>query len=1579
MLGTKSPASYLNNNTSNIDSADVGIENKIFPTTFSLLIGAGIWRPTTMKSRLSHVSYNVYTAFCFIGVVMLILTILLNNMSDESSLIESWYMVVIFSHGLLKFTNLLCRRAKIIDLLEKCIMDEGWTVARNKDESAIMVTSENSEKFITHLWLSLLLVNGLGNALNPLIHENPNNSLMFECYSPCDRSIPSCFWTAYAYQLFGHAISSTAHVGSDCLIFNLIERINTHVKIFVDRLHKLPARVESGKLKEGFDVSQSERLLLRECIQDHRKIYESVRDLNDTFYDLITIQFVTTISIICTNIYFLSKQELFSPDFIAVCIFLGCVLTQNFIFCWYGYKLPETSARVVDAIFNMDWFILGEKTKKTLLFMMMSASNEVKLFNNVLVNLSPETFLKLVKLSYSAFNLLQQSKTEELLANSRANERRSERIAIEDQVFPTTFLLLKAAGVWTPTTLKSRRSQYMCYRIYSAFCFVSVLALVVTISIENVVSSNASILESWYMLVIFSHGLLKIKNLQWRRVKIIHLLKECIMDERWSIARNQDERAIINESKRAEKFITHLWLSLLLVNGLGNALNPLIHENPNNSLIFECYSPCDRSIPSCFWTAYAYQLFGYTISSMVHVSCDCLIFNFIERINAHMMIFIDRLQKLPSRVVEGKNEGCLDPSRHEARLLKECIQDHRGIYESVEELNNAFYEVITIQFVTSISIVCTNIYFLSKQELFSADFIGVLIFLGCVLTQNFIFCWYGYKLSESSSYIVNGIFNMDWLVLNKRSKGLLLFAMMSASNEIKIFHNALVNLSPETFLQVPIKIANDRIDEDGIPDVEGLEKRVFPRTFLLLIVGGLWAPTTIKSRSLFACYQVYTVFCFISLCMLIITILIDNVLSDDKTMESLVEYAYMLIVFINGLVRIINLVSRRDKILRLLQGNIMLDRWQSHRDDEELAIIAESKISEKYVYIRDQSQYPTGIIAKPCFRLVLKIWGSLILMNGISNSLNPIIHENPDNTLMFECYSPCDRSVSSCFWMTYSYQLFGYFILSVAHVGVDCLIYNFIDRINSHYKIFLNRLLKLPARVREEARNDVAAALLYENNYIKECVADHHSVYKATEELNGIFNELVFVQFMSCISLLCTNIYFLSKQELFSPPFIAVFVFLCCALTQNFFFCLYGNKLSQTGSEISCAIFGMDWQELQQETKRKLLFIMLLASKEIALFNNAVVNLSPETWSKYRTRLLICSTNQPTKIEVADIDGVEKKIFRRTFILLIAGGLWTPTTTKSQALYTCYQIYTVFSFVGVLMLIVTILIDDTMRALIEYGHVLIVITNGLVRIINLASRRDKILHLLRSNIMLNKWQNCRDDEELAIIAKSEISEKYVYIRDQSQYPTGIIAKPCFRLVLKIWGSLILMNDISNTLNPIIRENPENTLMFKCYSPCDRSISSCFWMTYSYQLFGFYILNAAHVGVDCLIFNFIDRIDAHYKIFLNRLLKLPARVREKARDDVAAALLYENKYIKECVADHHSIYKKSSEIADAIFGMDWQDLQKETRRKLLFIMLLASKEIALFNNAIVNLSPETFLKLLKVSYSAFNLLNQSTKK
>ena len=49
---------------------------------------------------------------------------------------------------------------------------------------------------------------------------------------------------------------------------------------------------------------------------------------------------------------------------------------------------------VIDAIFNMDWLVLSAESRKMFFFVMLSASNEVNLFNNAIVSLTPQMFLK---------------------------------------------------------------------------------------------------------------------------------------------------------------------------------------------------------------------------------------------------------------------------------------------------------------------------------------------------------------------------------------------------------------------------------------------------------------------------------------------------------------------------------------------------------------------------------------------------------------------------------------------------------------------------------------------------------------------------------------------------------------------------------------------------------------------------------------------------------------------------------------------------------------------------------------------------------------------------------------------------------------------------------------------------------------------------------------------------------------------------------------------------------------------------------------------------------------------------------
>ncbi|OXU20552.1 hypothetical protein TSAR_004362 [Trichomalopsis sarcophagae] len=381
-----------------------GIENRLFSISFKVIKLSGFWRPTTFRKPFDYI-YEMYTLFCLVSILMLIATIVVDNVVTEKSirsLIENLYLILTVSNGISKLSNIYLRRDRVISMLRRNSEDR-WSVHRDDEEARIVEESIESESYIIRFCIYLVTINNVSNALNPILNPDPEHDLMVDAYSPCDRSKSDlCFWTAYLYQVFGYVSTSLVHVGCDCLVFNFVDRLCAHLKILEHRILQLPDLVEANACDEI--------RYLKSCVEDHHSICEGIKELNDTFYETIFIQFVTSISVLCTNIYLLSMQDLFSAEFIAVFVYLCCAFVQNFFYCWYGYKVSVNTLRISDAIFNMNWCILKRDSKKILSYVMMKTSQKVFLFNSAVVTLTPESFVNILKVSYSAFNILQQTK-----------------------------------------------------------------------------------------------------------------------------------------------------------------------------------------------------------------------------------------------------------------------------------------------------------------------------------------------------------------------------------------------------------------------------------------------------------------------------------------------------------------------------------------------------------------------------------------------------------------------------------------------------------------------------------------------------------------------------------------------------------------------------------------------------------------------------------------------------------------------------------------------------------------------------------------------------------------------------------------------------------------------------------------------------------------------------------------------------------------------------------------------------------------------------------------------------------------
>ncbi|XP_011705227.1 PREDICTED: odorant receptor Or2-like, partial [Wasmannia auropunctata] len=100
------------------------------------------------------------------------------------------------------------------------------------------------------------------------------------------------------------------------------------------------------------------------------------------------------------------SQVIFVQFFVSILVFM---FVQIFIYCWAGNEVMLKSTGLGEAIYHMDWILMTISEQKDLLMIMKRSTRPIKFTSSFLVTLSLESYGNILKASYSAFNVLQQS------------------------------------------------------------------------------------------------------------------------------------------------------------------------------------------------------------------------------------------------------------------------------------------------------------------------------------------------------------------------------------------------------------------------------------------------------------------------------------------------------------------------------------------------------------------------------------------------------------------------------------------------------------------------------------------------------------------------------------------------------------------------------------------------------------------------------------------------------------------------------------------------------------------------------------------------------------------------------------------------------------------------------------------------------------------------------------------------------------------------------------------------------------------------------------------------------------------
>ncbi|XP_011050409.1 PREDICTED: odorant receptor 49b-like [Acromyrmex echinatior] len=218
----------------------------------------------------------------------------------------------------------------------------------------------------------LIMITYIGHVLISLLINFKKRQLTFRGWIPYNYSSFMLFCLTYAHQYVGVILACLVSVACDSLIIGLLLHVCCQIMILQYRLKSLI----------------NDQNTLRDCVRQHRHIIKFAYAINKRFTRIIAFQFVA--------------------NFIAFFAYTLCILVQIFIYCWFGNKLKLMSLQLVDSIFEIEWIPLDLKTKKSLLVIMTRAMKPIEFNSAYILNMNLDSFVALLKTSYSAYNLLSQ-------------------------------------------------------------------------------------------------------------------------------------------------------------------------------------------------------------------------------------------------------------------------------------------------------------------------------------------------------------------------------------------------------------------------------------------------------------------------------------------------------------------------------------------------------------------------------------------------------------------------------------------------------------------------------------------------------------------------------------------------------------------------------------------------------------------------------------------------------------------------------------------------------------------------------------------------------------------------------------------------------------------------------------------------------------------------------------------------------------------------------------------------------------------------------------------------------------------
>ncbi|CAH1637582.1 unnamed protein product [Spodoptera littoralis] len=245
-------------------------------------------------------------------------------------------------------------------------------------------------------------------ALKPLF-DDADRKFPFDMWMPVSPEDAVQYYIGYAFQLGTICISAYMYFGVDSVTFSSVIFGCAQINIIKEKLMSITSIKEKRGTKAVDEALAENYNKLVDCIKHHQAIVTFTELVENAYHPYLLFQLIGSVGIICMSALRILVVDWRSMQFFSILTYLSVMISQLFVCCWCGHELTATSEDLHRVLYKCYWYEQDVKFKRELCFAMMRISRPLVLRAGHYIILSRQTFVAILRMSYSYFAVLNQT------------------------------------------------------------------------------------------------------------------------------------------------------------------------------------------------------------------------------------------------------------------------------------------------------------------------------------------------------------------------------------------------------------------------------------------------------------------------------------------------------------------------------------------------------------------------------------------------------------------------------------------------------------------------------------------------------------------------------------------------------------------------------------------------------------------------------------------------------------------------------------------------------------------------------------------------------------------------------------------------------------------------------------------------------------------------------------------------------------------------------------------------------------------------------------------------------------------